>query len=322
MTPFFYRTGTPVAERELSNVHLGSRGNSGHLTRLENCSRCGGQGGSQAWAYTGWTCYQCNGRRQLPQTHRVFTAKYLAELNAIAETKRLKAVAKRENERQIKRQAFIAWAKPHGPAIGRILTAKRNNFIQDLASKLRTYYQLTDKQLSAATKVLDMREKVKVQSARSEWVGDIKERITFEAEVMFIKGIESRFGLIDLIKFRDIDDNLFTWFASGEHDCRKGDQVIVTGTVKKHEEYLGVKQTTITRCKIEKLTIVTPDEVGDIDIGSEMFHLVYPEKRMVSAETLLSWHADKAADGEVEWTDDITKAIYDLEDIGFITVGR
>ena len=25
------------------------------------CPRCGGQGGSDAWAYTGWTCYECGG---------------------------------------------------------------------------------------------------------------------------------------------------------------------------------------------------------------------------------------------------------------------
>ena len=32
-----------------------------YFTRQERCSRCGGTGGAQQWAYTGWTCYQCGG---------------------------------------------------------------------------------------------------------------------------------------------------------------------------------------------------------------------------------------------------------------------
>ena len=48
---------------------------------------------------------------------------------------------------------------------------------------------------------------------------------------------------------------MFVWFASNvywnpttQQDIALGDTVVVTATVKAHEEYEGVKQTVITRC--------------------------------------------------------------------------
>jgi hypothetical protein len=31
------------------------------ISHQERCGRCGGRGGSERWAYTGWTCYDCGG---------------------------------------------------------------------------------------------------------------------------------------------------------------------------------------------------------------------------------------------------------------------
>jgi hypothetical protein len=44
---------------------------------------------------------------------------------------------------------------------------------------------------------------------------------------------------------------MLTWFAS-KGVLQEGDTVLLTGTVKKHDEYNGQKQTIMTRCKTEK----------------------------------------------------------------------
>ena len=53
--------------------------------------------------------------------------------------------------------------------------------------------------------------------------------------------------------------------------------------------------------------------------------LVYPERRWVTPERLLTWHADAIANGQVpaqKHTEDWRRAAYDLEDIGHITLGK
>ena len=89
----------------------------------------------------------------------------------------------------------------------------------------------------------------------SNHVGTIGKRQDFALELL--KAIEidndSRFGPSTLYKFTDVDGNRFTWFASGAYplgDVMAGAEVKIKATVKKHDEYQGVKQTTLTRCKL------------------------------------------------------------------------
>jgi hypothetical protein len=94
------------------------------------------------------------------------------------------------------------------------------------------------------------------QEARkgSEWVGSVGERLRgLAVTVMFETHIESEWGGAKLVKFTDGDGNEFGWFGSGVaiYDLKKGDEVILTGTVKKHDTYQGIKQTMLTRCAIQ-----------------------------------------------------------------------
>jgi hypothetical protein len=58
---------------------------------------------------------------------------------------------------------------------------------------------------------------------------------------------------------------------------------------------------------------------------SETYQLLYPEKRIVTANRILVWHQDAVANREVEGGldfDDVAGAIAQLEDAGLITVAR
>ena len=144
--------------------------------------------------------------------------------------------------------------------------ARGNDFIRDLASKIRNQWILTENQLSAAGRVLEAQAERQAQDKASAFVGEIKQRITFEAVIVGVYGSEGYFGHTDIVKFRDLQDNLFTWFATGYTDLERNDRVKITGTIKKHDIYRGVKQTILTRCKYEKFTVMTADEAANAEV--------------------------------------------------------
>ena len=82
---------------------------------------------------------------------------------------------------------------------------------------------------------------------RSEYMGDIGERRTFNIEEMeLVTSYETMYGITFLYKFVDENGNVLVWFASKQIKETKA----IIGTIKDHRERDGVKQTIITRCKI------------------------------------------------------------------------
>lgn len=93
------------------------------------------------------------------------------------------------------------------------------------------------------------KKKAKEEST-SDWVGNLKERIEVEVECLASRTFDGYYGLTTMLRFIDGDGNIFVWFASGGIDwVDVGDKLVVKGTVKKHDEYNGVKQTVINRVK-------------------------------------------------------------------------
>lgn len=88
---------------------------------------------------------------------------------------------------------------------------------------------------------------------KSEHVGEIKKRYEFDnAEVIFVKEINGAYGLTTLIKFKTEDDNILTWFATNAPSVERGEKYNIRATVKKHDEYNGIKQTLVNRVFFKK----------------------------------------------------------------------
>ena len=86
-------------------------------------------------------------------------------------------------------------------------------------------------------------------NARSQHVGQIGERIRFTvAEAATITSWDTEWGTTWLEKIVDADGNVFMWKTSKCCQIKPGN--VVTGTIKDHSEYEGMKQTVLTRCKI------------------------------------------------------------------------
>lgn len=95
-------------------------------------------------------------------------------------------------------------------------------------------------------------QKQQAEKRESNHVGEVKVRQEFNGLTLNkVIVTEGYYGMTKIHKFTDADGNEIVWFASSEwldEDC------IYTGkaTVKKHDEFNGVKQTVITRAKFKK----------------------------------------------------------------------
>jgi hypothetical protein len=93
------------------------------------------------------------------------------------------------------------------------------------------------------------REEKERLAAESNYLGKVGEKIS----VNFVSGrevacCETQFGLLHIYEFKDANGNAVVWKSSSSKDIPGSGTV--TGTVKAHEEYNGIKQTIILRAKI------------------------------------------------------------------------
>lgn len=71
----------------------------------------------------------------------------------------------------------------------------------------------------------------------------------------FVAGFDTMYGYTTILKFRTSEGASVVWFASSTSIGRAdvGKSYTLAGTVKKHDEYKGTKQTTLTRCTVTEI---------------------------------------------------------------------
>lgn len=84
---------------------------------------------------------------------------------------------------------------------------------------------------------------------KSEYVGNIKDKLELNVVVTNCTGFDSQYGYMFINTFKDINsNNVFIW-VTGTKAYDVGTQLKIMGTVKDHKEYKEVKQTVLTRVK-------------------------------------------------------------------------
>lgn len=103
---------------------------------------------------------------------------------------------------------------------------------------------------------------IEAEKRCSEYVGEVGQRVTINCKTFdCVSSWETRFGVTFLYKFTDANDNVYIWYASKCVDSDSSKAVSsITGTVKDHSEYNGLKQTVLTRCKVEYSKVNTEQE--------------------------------------------------------------
>lgn len=117
----------------------------------------------------------------------------------------------------------------------------------------------------------------------SEYVGSVGDRIDIQnPTVQFICSWSNMYGYTYRYKLTDSNNNVYMWDASNDMEEDTRNILSIRGTVKKHEEYNGVKQTWLTRCKVtsEPKAKEEPKYVevtqGDVDFA-EIFDMLEEE---------------------------------------------
>ena len=137
------------------------------------------------------------------------------------------------------------------------LTDYENNL---LVMTKKEVYQLGDLGLAASMIPFAKREhhrRIEIEKVRQTdagaWIGEPGERLLIgKVTVVGVTERETDFGINYLYKFVDEAGNRLTWFSSTNQYLKAGDEATITkATIKNHSEWAGLKETIITRAKIE-----------------------------------------------------------------------
>lgn len=82
---------------------------------------------------------------------------------------------------------------------------------------------------------------------------EVGEKVVVEGEAVFVKVIEGQYGSSLMVVVKVAEDCEVKMFSSAASiwAVNKGDRVIISGSVKSHEEYDGKKQSQLVRVKAE-----------------------------------------------------------------------
>lgn len=229
------------------------------------CWRCGGGCGSDKWAHTGWTCFDCGGSGA-GKSHP--TPLYTQEELAVLNERRDRARDKRTAQRQIKEAEELA-LRLHKEGERASLLASLP-FYQDFTALMSTFTQdrpapsflvdmfariksedLTVNQEAAVRKFIASRAEREDRKVNSRFIGTPGERIEGVVKVVLCKEIyPSQANRVDplkplyLIKLETLDHQMLTWFTSRHYSV--GVTMEGRATVKGHKEFNGVKETQVT----------------------------------------------------------------------------
>lgn len=248
------------------------------------CTRCGGLGGCDNWKFTGWTCYKCGGSGitpLTPQVVKVYTPEYEAKLKAQREKRAAKKEAELRAKAQAERQEWIDEHFPEGKIY--VVTGDTYKIYEDLKAAGAKYshntgwyfkysqdkyptVEMTFEECTHESCAGFLRfnndikqkaeEKAKALKPESQFIGKIGDKITVEAKHTHSAWFESKSPYTHRIEttyihnFETPEGNVLTW-KTGSYPEISSEKLTITGTVKEHSEYKGVKQTVLTRCKIQ-----------------------------------------------------------------------
>ena len=129
-------------------------------------------------------------------------------------------------------------------------TCRRDN-VGLVVSAVTGYQRWTEKEQAKRSE--------RVSLSGSTYQGEVGQRIKGLAlEVRSARWIEGPFGSTLIALFSDASGNAYKWFASNPCEALEtvGTKVVLDGTVKKHEEYNGLKSTVLTRCTVKEVVTV------------------------------------------------------------------
>ena len=185
-----------------------------------DCYRCNGTGIYQwmtAMGAMGGACYKCWG-----------SGKHSGRLYL---KKEMKWQQSSKEKRDAKRVEYFA-------------------LLEETNALKRIAYNYSEKGVAQRAKRLSWKKDKILTKNKSEFVGQVKDRGTFDLTLTFRKGFDTDFGVSFLNTLKDAQGNVFTYWGNSFLDVDVDSTITVKATIKDHREYDGTKQTVINRPKI------------------------------------------------------------------------
>jgi len=95
-----------------------------------------------------------------------------------------------------------------------------------------------------------LEEQAAASASPSRHLGQTGERIEVKASVAGISERETSFGLQRIYRLIDEHGNHLTWFSTSAEILEVGNNYQLRGTVKRHDDFKGIKRTVLSRCQI------------------------------------------------------------------------
>lgn len=106
---------------------------------------------------------------------------------------------------------------------------------------------------NAKSLVQDLMQKARPVST-SEWVAAEKDKVSNLKVTLFqTGGFDGAYGWTNIYKFKTEKGNILVWFTAKDLLLEKDSVVLLSGTVKKLQEYDGIKETILIRCRISEV---------------------------------------------------------------------
>lgn len=244
------------------------------------CRKCGGKGYIYGYEHIdGARCWNC-GTTGIEETYtwKEYTPEYAAKL---AERRKAKAIkeAPETNRKFFKKIGFDeigrAWV-----VIGKVYEIKDElkaagarydytigwhfdradngyNCFEISIADVGEKNALECWEFKAASEIIEIIKAKQSENAPktvSEYVGNIGDTITTTATLAGVHTYETHFTYYGetnyIYKFTDESGNTLVWKTAAWQDIEEGKTYSIKGKIKEHGEYMGDKQTVLTRCKI------------------------------------------------------------------------
>lgn len=162
-------------------------------------------------------------------------------------------------------------------------------------------------------------ERVAKTPRNNEYVGQVGDKIPpTKVTVVRTRVISGQFGATQIVTMEDGNGNTLVWFNNSAHDLEEKQELTITGTIKKLDDFNGRKQTHLTRVKeldqaaIDKLNAKNQPKVPKVKAAPAPVVPVVTQGRDATIQTptaapVASTGGSKAAQA-VQWFKDQTKA--------------
>ena len=202
--------------------------------------------GSREYGYVNTKMAQEKGMRTTAgEVRYALTARNLSE----DETKYYKPYRNPTTQDVEKANEMIAWFKAL-PEKER----EANNFMHSLNVLLNSK-QVSSRDMGFIVALIPtfkraMQTNVERKTKTNEWIGTPNQKIPpTQITVVGTQDISGAYGAIQLVRMEDNDGRLLIWWNSSSSNMEQGKKYSIVGTIKKHDDYQGRKQTVLTRVK-------------------------------------------------------------------------